>query len=438
MPAPQPLFADGFETGNLSAWSSSQTDQGDLNVTAAAAIGGSYGLRAALDDNRSIYVVDDTPSAETAYRARFYFDPNGISMASGNAHIVFLARDVAGVVAFRIELRSFQGDYQVRAVAPVDFAPAMGTAWIPITDTIHQFEVAWWSASGQFTDDGGLLLWIDDSGEPLAGFIGGLDNDTRRVDSVRLGAVSGIDAGTRGTYFFDAFASTEGFPIGPDPSILLPSPTPPPDLIFADGFETGDLSAWSEVRSDGDLSVRTSAALEGAYGMKVLVDDTSPLYVTDWSPFGEEQYRSRFAFDPNSLTMLDGRSHFIFQAIQGSAKVVARVEFRFKSGAYQLRAAAWDESGSWRNTSWWNIDDAPHVVELLWKAPAGFPADGVMSLWLDGVEVERQEAVYSVGLQINFVRLGAVAGLDNGTHGSMYFDAFESRRETYIGPPSGP
>jgi hypothetical protein len=31
--------------------------------------------------------------------------------------------------------------------------------------------------------------------------------------------------------------------------------------------------------------------------------------------------------------------------------------------------------------------------------------------------------------------LGAVAGIDAGTKGSMYFDAFESRRETYVGPP---
>jgi len=32
-----------------------------------------------------------------------------------------------------------------------------------------------------------------------------VDNDTRRIDRVRLGAVAGIDSGTRGSYFFDAF-----------------------------------------------------------------------------------------------------------------------------------------------------------------------------------------------------------------------------------------
>jgi hypothetical protein len=31
-------------------------------------------------------------------------------------------------------------------------------------------------------------------------------------------------------------------------------------------------------------------------------------------------------------------------------------------------------------------------------------------------------------------RLGALAGMDVGTSGTYYFDAFESRRQSYIGP----
>lgn len=34
-----------------------------------------------------------------------------------------------------------------------------------------------------------------------------LDNETLRIDRVRLGALGGIDSGTRGIYYFDAFAS---------------------------------------------------------------------------------------------------------------------------------------------------------------------------------------------------------------------------------------
>jgi hypothetical protein len=42
-----------------------------------------------------------------------------------------------------------------------------------------------------------------------------MDNDTRRIDRVRLGALTGIDTGTRGTYYFDAFESRRQNYIGP-------------------------------------------------------------------------------------------------------------------------------------------------------------------------------------------------------------------------------
>jgi len=80
------IFSDGFEGGSLSAWTSSVTGGGDLSVTAQAALKGNFGLQALINDNTSLYVTDDSPTAEKRYRARFYFDPNGITMASGDNH----------------------------------------------------------------------------------------------------------------------------------------------------------------------------------------------------------------------------------------------------------------------------------------------------------------------------------------------------------------
>ncbi|MEA3441708.1 MAG: hypothetical protein U9R58_15645, partial [Chloroflexota bacterium] len=78
------IFADGFESGDLSAWSSSTTDGGDLSVTTGAAMVGTYGMQAVIDDNNAIYVTDDSPDGETEYVVRFYFDPNSISMAESD------------------------------------------------------------------------------------------------------------------------------------------------------------------------------------------------------------------------------------------------------------------------------------------------------------------------------------------------------------------
>jgi hypothetical protein len=206
------IFADGFESGSFSAWSSSKTDRGDLSVTAQAALAGSYGMQALIDDNRSIYVTDDTPNAEPRYRARFYFDPNSIAMAGGNTHAIFYGYSGASTVVLRIELRFSQGSYRVGAALLDNGATWKFTRYFSISDAAHFIELDWRSATAAGANDGGLTVWIDGAQQVD---LTGVDNDTHRVDRIRLGAVSGIDAGTRGTYFFDAFESHKVSYIGP-------------------------------------------------------------------------------------------------------------------------------------------------------------------------------------------------------------------------------
>ena len=206
------LFADGFESGNLSAWSSASIDGGDLSAASAAALVGGYGLRAVIDDNIAIYVTDDTPAAEARYRARFYFDPNSITMASGNAHYLFIGYVGTSTAAVRVEFRFSLGNYQVRAALRNDANTWTSTAWNKIADSPHAVEIDWRAATSAGANNGGLTLWID--GQELANLTG-IDNDTRRIDRARLGAVSGIDSGTRGTYYFDAFESRRVTYIGP-------------------------------------------------------------------------------------------------------------------------------------------------------------------------------------------------------------------------------
>jgi subtilisin family serine protease len=206
------IFSDGLESGNLSAWSSSVTDGGDLSVNSAAALSGSYGMLAALDDNNAIYVTDETPNAETRYRARFYFDPNSIAMASNNAHYVFFGYSGSSIQVARIELRFYKGSYQLRGALRNDGNSWTSSSWIPISDVSHFIEIDWRASTASGASNGGLTLWID--GLQRAN-LSGVDNDTRRIDQVQLGAIAGIDSGTRGAYFFDAFESRRQTYIGP-------------------------------------------------------------------------------------------------------------------------------------------------------------------------------------------------------------------------------
>ena len=88
----------------------------------------------------------------------------------------------------------------------------MKTNWFTINDASHFIELDWRADAAAGTNDGGLTLWID---AVQQADLTGVDNDTGRVDRARLGALSGIDAGTSGTYFFDAFESRRQTFIGP-------------------------------------------------------------------------------------------------------------------------------------------------------------------------------------------------------------------------------
>jgi hypothetical protein len=136
------IFADGFEGGNLAAWSSSIIDSGDLSVNSSAALVGGQGLEALIDDNNALVVIDERPALETRYRVRFYFDPNSIPMAVGDAHVIFMGSSSGGTVQhFQMELRFQSTGYEVRALLVNDAKVWISTNGIPLSDAPHTLEV---------------------------------------------------------------------------------------------------------------------------------------------------------------------------------------------------------------------------------------------------------------------------------------------------------
>ena len=201
-------------------------------------------------------------------------------------------------------------------------------------------------------------------------------------------------------------------------------------MIFADSFESGSLSAWSLSTTDaGDLSVNAAAALLGAQGMQAVLDDNTSIFVTDDRPNAESRYRVRFYFDPNSIQMSTGDNHFLLHGLAGNSTPVMRVQFRFSNNAYQIRAALRNDATTWMITAWFMITDAPHVLELDWRAATTAGANnGALTFWIDGVQRAHIANIDNDTRRIDRARLGAVAGIDAGTRGTYYFDAFESQR----------
>ena len=209
------IFANSFEDDDcfVTQWTSCVDDSGDLQFTdPPAPLKDNASMMITVDDNNLVYVASDHPDAERRYRARFYFDPNSISMVSGNAHFILYGYNGTSKVVLRVEFRNSSGSYQLRAGLLNDASNWTNSSWFTITDAPHFIEFDWRAASVAGANNGGLTLWID--GVQKAN-LAAVDNDTWRMDRVRLGAVNGIDAGTRGTYFFDAFASGRETYIGP-------------------------------------------------------------------------------------------------------------------------------------------------------------------------------------------------------------------------------
>ena len=81
-----------------------------------------------------------------------------------------------------------------------------------MTDGPHSVEWDWQASTAAGTNNGNLTLWIDGAQKAS---LTSVDNDTRRIDQIQWGAVSGIDASTRGTFYLDAFVSRRQSYIGP-------------------------------------------------------------------------------------------------------------------------------------------------------------------------------------------------------------------------------
>jgi subtilisin family serine protease len=199
------VFADGFETGGMSHWSRTY-GRSRLTVTTSRVPVGSAALRATISGATPSYVEDNTPAAETTYRARFWFDPRGTRTTS-SGHDVLAGLNGHNRTVFRVQYRrTSAGVPQVRAVARRRGGET-ATAWTSMTAGPHAIELGWTA-----TTHGRLQLMIDGV---LNRTVTRLANATMRLQLVRLGPSAGLGSRTSGTEIFDGFASSRSTMLRP-------------------------------------------------------------------------------------------------------------------------------------------------------------------------------------------------------------------------------
>ncbi|HLF26312.1 MAG TPA: S8 family serine peptidase [Anaerolineae bacterium] len=211
-PSSDAIFADGFEAGNFSAWSTAVTGGGRLSVSTSAALNGTQGMQALIDSTTPIYVADTRPAAEATYHARFYFSPNGVTIGTGQSHYLLIGRSAAGAEVFRVQIQKASGNYQVRGQIRMNSGSYLTTNWYTISNASHAIEIAWQAASSSTAADGSFSLWLDGS---LKQTRSGIANGTYRLEAIQLGPAGGLASGISGAEYYDAFASTRNTYIGP-------------------------------------------------------------------------------------------------------------------------------------------------------------------------------------------------------------------------------
>lgn len=218
---PIPAFS-ACTGGTTAAWKTE--DPGNhLHVNDIAAMRGSNcGLEIQLNGaggpNGKRYVQDSTPNQETHYRARFYFNPNGIDIASDGSERLKFAnqQQISGgpfIGVAQIKLKGTPSGYAIRAWARKDISGAkVRTATLPIRNGPNVIEIELIIGNG----NGAFRIWINKRNEASPDFAATqLDNaDYGGIDRARLGYLGGNFDPT-GSIFVDEFVSTRSNFIGP-------------------------------------------------------------------------------------------------------------------------------------------------------------------------------------------------------------------------------
>lgn len=188
--------------------------------------------------------------------------------------------------------------------------------------------------------------------------------------------------------------------------------------------------------------------------------DQAPAYVQDNSPAAEATYRVRFyvnlagkastapgttgaTYPSNVLTMSSGNAFDLFVAFDGADPVppatagnkAFRIEAGYNGTDYTITGYIRNDAGSETATSTVVIKRGYRSIEAEWaKSTAAGNNTGKLNLWVDGTAATGVSGVDVDTSSVNYVRWGAVDGLEVATSGTFKIDDFVSQRENYIGP----
>lgn len=430
-----------YHVGGLQEWPTLSIGSGQsLTQTNAPKLGGVPGdLRITLANQNAVYVekIVTWPTNPTSFRFRVYYDFSGLTMAEGNQFEWLHVRSATNnhqIIGGSLNYAS--GVLQHRIYSYEDAEASFDSAIIAINNQRSWLEFACTLASSSSADDGTLYVYEE---EALIYSRTSYQQYTSILEGpkLRVGGVSGMDAGTSGTLDFGKIILASGSNIiGPhDPNEIVHLWMPPGN----------QLTQWtgSVVGSGQAINYDTSAALGGIPGdMAVVIANQNNAYkqVSGLDLSATTTVRIRCYLDSSQLTMAaDGLFTLLTLRIPS-------VTHRFgcaygsTSGQHYLLFRKMEDGGALRVDNNVNISAGVHYIEmLLQKASSSIAGDGKAIYYLNGVEVARWENIdiYDDFVALSELRVGAsadISPLDVGTSGTFYLGKLQIRDDnTEIG-----
>ncbi len=253
------------------------------------------------------------------------------------------------------------------------------------------------------------------------------------TDTATATATSTATASTVATATASATATATASATASATATVTPSPTNAL-ILFADGFESGSFSAWSDsATNSGLLSIASQAAMVGANGMQGTINNTTAMYVQDNSPTAEKVYHARFYFSPNTASLSVGKTHDLLIGRNNGAITIFHVQFGRTSTGLAVRLLARTTSSD-VSTAAISLNPGSNAIEITWKAATtSTGANGSAELYVNGSLAATLPGLANGKYTLEDVRLGPQT-LTSGISGVEYFDAFASSRGSYIGP----
>jgi hypothetical protein len=205
-------------TGNLTQYTDTTTDGGDLSVTVGAALASTnYGLNVLIDDTNTKRGEFDFTKVGTL-RLRYYFDLNTISMTDGAGFVMTQITQNGGgygVISQISAEYNIATGYRIYFWVKNDAGAATVLDQLDITDVPHYVEFKVVRAATDISADGTAQWWVDGIDQ---GSFTNIDNYNNMYDAdfhLRVGAEQ-FGGTSVGTIFIDEIkANDDGSLIGP-------------------------------------------------------------------------------------------------------------------------------------------------------------------------------------------------------------------------------